>query len=404
MKTHAWQFAARFRRNAFGWRSGPPVQRIREALAEIRQVARKEPVLAAEGAVRLLEKLSPALMQVDSSSGALGAAVDNAIQALVPVIAGAEIEPAQRQRWLERLWQALQDDEMPYIESLADYWGELCATPALASRWADRFIPEVQSMWRRDDMVYGYFKGAPACLSALLAAGRYDELLALIDQKPARSWHFRRWGVQALVSMGRHAEAISYAEQFRVINDPDWQIAQVCESILLSSGQADEAYRRYAVAANQRGTYLAIFRAIGRKYPHKQPEQILHDLVASTPGEEGKWFAAAKDAGLFDAATALARRSPTDPRTLTRAARDFAGKQPHFALAAGLAALHWLAQGHGYEISGNDVLEAYAATVQAADAADEPVQQINDQIRQMIARAQPGASFMAKVLAGHLSN
>ncbi len=202
MKTHAWQFAARFRRNAFGWRSGPPVQRIREALAEIRQVARKEPVLAAEGAVRLLEKLSPALMQVDSSSGALGAAVDNAIQALVPVIAGAEIEPAQRQRWLERLWQALQDDEMPYIESLADYWGELCATPALASRWGDRFIPEVQSMWRRDDMVYGYFKGAPACLSALLAAGRCDELLALIDQKPARSWHFRRWGVQALVAMG----------------------------------------------------------------------------------------------------------------------------------------------------------------------------------------------------------
>ena len=42
----------------------------------------------------------------------------------------------------------------------------------------------------------------------------------------------------------------------------------------------------------------------------------------ATPGEEGKWFAAAKDAGLYDEAIALARRTPTDPRTLARAARD----------------------------------------------------------------------------------
>jgi hypothetical protein len=52
MSTHKWQFSARFRRHAFGWRSDTPIQRIKEALAEIKQVARKEPVLAAEGAVR----------------------------------------------------------------------------------------------------------------------------------------------------------------------------------------------------------------------------------------------------------------------------------------------------------------------------------------------------------------
>jgi hypothetical protein len=46
-----------------------PVQRLKEAITEIRQVARREPVLAADGAVSLLEKLSPALEQVDSSSG-----------------------------------------------------------------------------------------------------------------------------------------------------------------------------------------------------------------------------------------------------------------------------------------------------------------------------------------------
>jgi hypothetical protein len=32
--------------------------------------------------------------------------------------------------------------------------------------------------------------------------------------------------------------------------------------------------------------------------------------VKSTPGDEGKWFAAAKEAGLHDQALALASRTP----------------------------------------------------------------------------------------------
>jgi hypothetical protein len=67
--THNWRFAARFRRNAFGWRSQSTIQRVREAMAEIRKAARRDPVLAADGAVLFLEKVSPALEQVDSSSG-----------------------------------------------------------------------------------------------------------------------------------------------------------------------------------------------------------------------------------------------------------------------------------------------------------------------------------------------
>lgn len=111
--THKWQFAPRFRRNVFGWKSDAPIQRIKEALSEIRQIARKEPVLAAEGAVLFLEKLSPALMQVDSSSGALGTAVNRAIETLAPIIVKADVDKTLRQRWLDRLWQAIQDDEMP---------------------------------------------------------------------------------------------------------------------------------------------------------------------------------------------------------------------------------------------------------------------------------------------------
>ena len=404
MSAHKWQFAPRFRRRAFGWRSDTPIQRIKEALTEIKQFARKEPVLAAEGAITLLEKLSPALEQVDSSSGALGSAVNRAIDTLVSIIAQADVEPKQRQRWLERLWQALQEDEIPYIELLGDHWGELCVTPELASRWADEFLPLVESAWAPNASGHGFFEGTSACLSALLAAGRYDELLTLIDQARFKWWHDRRWGVRALVAMGKKAEAIRYAEESRGRDDPGWQVAQACEAILLSSNLADESYRRYALEANQGTTNLATFRAIAKKYPNVPPEQILRDLIASTPGAEGKWFAAAKDAGLFDLAIELAARSPTDPRTLTRASRDYAEKQPDFALAAGLAALHWISRGHGYEITGGDVLDAYAAVTQASVGAGVPAQRINEQIREMIVGAQPGTSLMGTILGHRLSS
>ena len=71
---HKWEFTARFRRHAFGWKSGPAIQRVKQAVAEIKAVARRAPVLAADGAVAFLERVSPALEQVDSSSGAIGTA------------------------------------------------------------------------------------------------------------------------------------------------------------------------------------------------------------------------------------------------------------------------------------------------------------------------------------------
>ncbi|HAM52208.1 MAG TPA: hypothetical protein DCP92_16510 [Nitrospiraceae bacterium] len=86
---------------------------------------------------------------------------------------------------------------------------------------------------------------------------------------------------------------------------------------------ADEAYARYAIVANSGTSYLATFRAIAKKYPQKTALEILNDLVGSIPGEEGegKWFASAKSAGLYDKAILVANKTPCDPRTLTRAAR-----------------------------------------------------------------------------------
>ena len=257
---------------------------------------------------------------------------------------------------MERLWQAVEEDEIPYIELLPEYWGELCATPERASHWADTLIDMVRMAWKNTSSGhYVYFKGTSACLSSLLKAGRNEEILALIELAPHKFWNDRIWGVKALAAMGRKAEAIRYAEDSHGINEPSYQIAEVCEEILLSSGMADEAYTRYAIEANRGTTYLATFRAIVKKYPQKTESEILNDLVESTPGEEGKWFAAAKSAGLYDEAIALGNKTPCDPRTLTRAAKDEAVTHPAFAIEAGIAALRWLCQGYGYEITSMDV-------------------------------------------------
>ena len=124
--THKWEFSARFRRGGFGWKSEPAITRIKEAVSEISKVARKDQIMGAMGAVLFLEKLSPALERIDSSSGTIGTAVNNAIEKLTPVIATAPADDKLRQRWLERLWEAIQDDDIPYLEPLIDHWGDLC--------------------------------------------------------------------------------------------------------------------------------------------------------------------------------------------------------------------------------------------------------------------------------------
>jgi hypothetical protein len=404
MNTFKWQFPSRFRRNAFGWRSDAPIRRIKEALAEIKLVSRSQPTLAAEGAIILIEKLSPALAHVDSSSGALGNAVNRAIDTLVAIIAKANVEDDVRQAWLNRLWQALQDDDMPYIESLGQHWGTLCVTPGLANLWSEYLQAPVEQAWHPNAKGHGYFKGTMPWLASTYAAGRHEHLLTTLNKSPITLWHYRQWGVKALLALGRKAEAVRYAEGARGRNESSWQIAQACEAILLSSGLAEEAYQRYAIEANPGATYLATFRAIAKKYPHKAPESILSDLVATTPGSEGKWFAAAKDAGLFDAALALVAQSPADPRTLTRAARDFVEEKPAFALAAGMASLHWISRGHGFDLNSEDVLEAYDAVMQAAKSAKTDVGQIKAKIQPMLSSTTLGNPLMKSALARHLND
>jgi hypothetical protein len=84
--------------------------------------------------------------------------------------------------------------------------------------------------------------------------------------------------MKALLAMGKKAEALRFAEASRGLNQPDLIISEACEEILLTSGMAEEAYKRYALEANQKMTYLATFRSIAKIFPKKRPTEILNEL------------------------------------------------------------------------------------------------------------------------------
>ncbi len=386
---HKWAFRARFRSRAYSWKGTQLAsKRMREAVSEIKKVRRKDPVLAAQGTILLFSRLWPALQQIDSSSGGLGSAVNKTVEALLPVLIEAPADEQTRARWLEELWQIHQDDGVDFTHALVEHWGELCGSPAVASDWADAWLPIVRMSWKPEEK-FRYFGGTPGCLSALLAAGRYQELLELIDTASYLTWHDRQYGFRALVAQGKIDEALAYAEASRGLNDPEGPIAAACEEILLASGRQQEAYRRFALVANRAGTHLATYRAVAKKYPDKPKEDVLSDLIATTPpGEEGKWFATAKQLGMFKLALTLARQSPVDPRTLNRAARDHVESQPRFAQGVGLLSLHWMSEGFGYEITGIDVADALHHALAAAERLGA-VEETEEAARQIVSKGHP---------------
>ena len=329
--SHKWNFKQHIRARAFGWRgSRLAIERLKEAATEIRAMARRDPVLAAEGAVGLAERIWPAFEHIDTSSGALRGAVNRTLDELMPLIAKAPSDQQTRDRWLDRLWKSVLDDGASYLSPAEEAWGDLCASAEVATRWADEILPVLRTAWS-DPRPGNYVKGTDVCLASLLAARRHKELLEVLSLKPHPIWPWRRYGIRALVAEGRLDDAYSYAEASRGLNIPNSAVDVECESILLAAGRREEAYRRYALTASQSGTGLATFRQIAVKYPEIDAKQILADLAESS-GEPGCWFAAAKDAGHLDLALRLATQGRTDPRTLSRASRDFSKCEPQLRL------------------------------------------------------------------------
>ena len=188
------------------------------------------------------------------------------------------------------------------------------------------------------------------------------------------------------------------------MNQPDTVIDQACEEILISSGLYEEAYQRYGLSAALGNSYIARFRAVAKRYPMKDKSKILTDLIATMPGEEGKWFATAKDLKLYDLALELANRTHCDPKTLTRAARDYLDSEPAFSLGSAMAALRWLSEGWGYEVTSVDVVEAYDRAMGAAAKLNN-IDDVTDKIRQLVESNESASMlFVRQSLQGQMQD
>ena len=355
-----WQFKTKFRANAFGWRgSNLAINRLKEAAAEIRSVAKSDPVAAGDGVVSLMERIWPAFQGIDTSSGALGGAVFRTVTELIPILTAAPADHATRSKWLERLFEAVQNDGVEYLAPLEDRWGEIAQYPDLIDEYADRMIEMVRRAWA-DHQTFNHVIGTSICLSCLLEGGRYAELQELLATRRMKFWSWHRFGAEALVRQGLWESAIAYAEAARSVTNPGFSetsIDRFCEKLLIDHGRSDEAYRGYGLRGAGGTTNLSVYRSLVRTYPDRDRRQMLLDLI-ETRGDKGKWFAAAKDSGFFDIAIECAAAQGADPSTLVRAARDFCGKEPKFAATVALLALSSLLDGGGYDPSVSEVDDA----------------------------------------------
>lgn len=387
---HKWTFTARFRSRAYGWRgTGLATKRLKEAATEIRKAVRADPVLAAEGTVALMERVWPALQNIDTSSGALGNAVYRTLEQLIPVLVSAPADRITRTKWLERAFVAIQADGVQYLSPVEDRWGEICVFPELADEWAERLLPLVRAAWS-DQGRFRFLVGDHACLSCLLELGRYQELNDLLSLRSRPFWSTDRFGAEALARQGLTDAAIAYAEARRNDAYDDARITEFCERVLLDADRRDEAYRRYGVHAAHANTYLAVFRATTRRYPERDPRQVLIDLIEAR-GERGKWFAAAKSAGFFDVALDCARLGATEPATLVRAARDFVESEPRFSAQIALQAIFDLLAGRGYEPTTLDLSRA-CDHFSTASARNGDTESVEDTLRRVLHEVEAGIS------------
>jgi hypothetical protein len=187
-----WQFKTKFRAKAYGWRgSRLAISRLKEAASEIKAAAKSDPVAAGDGAVSLMERIWPAFQDIDTSSGGLGTAVARTLEELTPILIDAPADHSTRSKWLERLFEAVQNDGVEYLAPVEDRWGEIARYPDLINEYVDRLIGMVRRAWV-DQKTFRHVIGTAICLSCLLEAGRYAELQELLATRRMKFWSWHR--------------------------------------------------------------------------------------------------------------------------------------------------------------------------------------------------------------------
>lgn len=344
---HKWEFTGKFRKNAYAWNGTAKAQaNLKAALSEIKTVAKKQPGVAAEGATLLMEKLVPSIERIDGSSGAIGTAVCRSVIELATVVGQGQDFPEHEAR-VSRCFEALQNDEFGYLDVLGDVFDQVCGTPELCSKWASDLYRITKNVFENPG---GYFSGTSACLACLYASGRHEELEELLKLRSFAFWTYDQWRARSLAAQGKIDEALEFASSYP-------ESADFCEQLLHDHGRVEEAYRRFGCRLRE-GTYLNCFRDVCKRYPGFDKAKILADMMEQTPGESGKWFAAARWMGDLELAQQLAWQGPCNPSTLMTAVKDLKEKHPKVAYGLACAALRGMDLGWAYELDYATVTQA----------------------------------------------
>ncbi|OQB47606.1 MAG: hypothetical protein BWY02_02063 [bacterium ADurb.Bin157] len=345
-----WTFKKYFRREAYGWKgTAKASKRMAEAVSEMKKAAKKDSALAGEGAIELFGRLYPALMQIDSSSGVLGTAMNKTIDSLIPFIIQADWDINTRGKQLDKLYEAIIEDGWGTFDGLRDCWGEICVYPELANIWADRLIDDVKEVFSKQGA--SFFRGSDMCLSCLLYTKRYEELQALLETISSPWWTYNKFGAMALLNQGKYDEALDYAADVSSAsrtNNDQHEIDDFCESVLIKKGRIDDAYEKYGLKIPDYGTNLNIYRNICKKYPTIDKRKILIDCI-SKKGSKGKWFASARHSGFLDLALECAKAYDADPKPLLNAADDLCDSNPEYAVEFVVEAIRAMLTGSFYE-------------------------------------------------------
>ena len=141
------------------------------------------------------------------------------VNELIPILTVAPADHATRSEWLERMFEAVQNDGVEYLAPLEDRWGEIAQYPDLIDEYADRMIETVGRAWA-DHQTFQHVIGTSLCLSCLLERGRYKELQDLLATRRTTFWSWHKFGAEALVRQGLREAAIAYAEAARSVTIP----------------------------------------------------------------------------------------------------------------------------------------------------------------------------------------
>lgn len=367
MKKHAWEFTRFFRAGVFKWNgTALASKRIHAAIREIKQVAKKDSCSAAQGAVNFVEKCGRAIEHIDSSSGAIGNAVNSALYEVAAIIGTAELTSKDRLSLVERIWESWEEEECGYYDVLSELWPKFCREPEIMTYWADRFLPIVTLVFKSTE-AGAYFKGSEPCLACLFETGRYDEVIDILQNKERILFDYLQYVIKVAAAKGDLDAALKMVDEYMC--DPyisPYAVARLGEELLMQSGRIEEAYRKYAFRLPFQTTGLATFTTIHKRYPKISPQRIINDLLANDPGNERRYFAAARKIGMIELAIEIAEKYDVEPKTLTTASKDYVEKDPDLSLRFGLLALQRYANGYGYEPEYADVQKCHDSVCTAA--------------------------------------